>query len=225
MTTFGDHDSKHGSDRSILSRLPSRFPIFPLSGAILLPGGNLPLNIFEPRYLQMIKDAMRGDKMIGMIQPNAGGEGKNALYPVGCVGEITNYESTDDGRILITLSGHCRFEVAEELTVATPYRQVIADYHPWQGDLLAQSAPDSLRPSLVEALRRYFAVHDISVDWEQLERAPLEGLLTSLAMICPFEPSEKQALLETADAADLGHTLVALLKMGTLTDDNCTARH
>ncbi|MGI9485581.1 MAG: LON peptidase substrate-binding domain-containing protein [Geminicoccaceae bacterium] len=224
MSTFSDHDSLHGSDQGSLSRLPSRFPIFPLSGAILLPGGNLPLNIFEPRYLQMTKDVMRGDKVIGMIQPSNAGGG-DELYPVGCVGEITNFESTEDGRSLITLTGLCRFEIAEELTVATPYRQVIADFHPWQHDLETQSAPDSLRPHLVEALRRYFAVHDISVDWDQIERAPLEGLLTSLAMICPFEPSEKQALLETADAAELGRTLVALLKMGTLTDDNCSARH
>ena len=215
------------------TRVPSpvcraAFPIFPLSGAILLPGGNLPLNIFEPRYLQMTKDAMRGDKVIGMIQPNpaaAGIDGENELYPVGCAGEITNFETTEDGRNLITLTGLCRFEIAEELTVATPYRQVIADFHPWQGDLETQAAPTSIRPQLVEALRSYFAVHDISVDWGQIERAPLEGLLTSLAMICPFEPSEKQALLETGDAADLGKTLVALLRMGTLTDDNCSARH
>ncbi|MGI9498580.1 MAG: LON peptidase substrate-binding domain-containing protein [Geminicoccaceae bacterium] len=225
MATFSDHDSNRDSDQGALSRLPSRFPIFPLAGAILLPGGNLPLNIFEPRYLQMTKDAMRGDKMIGMIQPNDTCASDTELYPVGCVGEITNFESTEDGRNLITLTGLCRFEIAEELTVATPYRQVIADYHPWQGDLEPQTAPDSLRPHLVEALRRYFAVHDISVDWGQIERAPLSGLLTSLAMICPFEPSEKQALLQTSDADQLGRTLVALLKMGTLIDDNCSARH
>ena len=170
---------------------------------------------------------MRGDKVIGMIQPStsAGGEGEGALYPVGCIGRITNFESTEDGRNLITLTGLCRFEIAEELTVATPYRQVIADYHPWQGDLEPQTAPDDLRPDLVEALRRYFAVHDISVDWDQIERAPLSGLLTSLAMICPFEPSEKQALLETPGSAELGDTLIALLKMGTIPDDSCSARH
>lgn len=228
MSTFSERDSNHGSDQDALSRLPSRFPIFPLSGAILLPGGNLPLNIFEPRYLQMTKDAMRGDKVIGMIQPrpgSAGIEGDPTLYPVGCLGKITSYESTEDGRNLITLTGLCRFEIAEELTVATPYRQVIAHFDPWQADLEPEAAPGSLRPDLVLALRRYFAVHDISVDWEQIERAPLDGLLTSLAMICPFEPPEKQALLETADAPTLGKTLIALLKMGSLTDDNCTARH
>ncbi|MGI9508038.1 MAG: LON peptidase substrate-binding domain-containing protein [Geminicoccaceae bacterium] len=226
MSISSDHDGKHGSDQAALSRLPSRFPIFPLSGAILLPGGNLPLNIFEPRYLQMTKDAMRGDRFIGMIQPRAaGGDGEPALYPVGCVGEVTNYEATDDGRNLITLTGLCRFEIAEELTVATPYRQVIAHYDSWKDDLEPKAAPDSLRPHLVEALRRYFAVHDISVDWEQIERAPLSGLLTSLAMICPFEASEKQALLETADPTELGHTLVTLLEMGTIGNDSFGARH
>ncbi|MGI9416930.1 MAG: LON peptidase substrate-binding domain-containing protein [Geminicoccaceae bacterium] len=244
MSTFSDHDgsdrdSDRRSEQGALSRLPSRFPIFPLSGAILLPGGNLPLNIFEPRYLQMIKDARRGDGIIGMIQPcgGAGGDGPGgdgpgggsedepSLYPVGCAGQITNCETTEDGRNLITLTGLCRFDIAEELTVATPYRQVIADFDPWQGDLEPQSAPDTLRPHLVTALRRYFAVHDISVDWKQIERAPLSGLLTSLAMICPFEPPEKQALLETPDSAELGRTLVALLKMGTLASDDCSARH
>ena len=178
MTTFSDHDSSQGSDQDALKRLPSRFPIFPLSGAILLPGGNLPLNIFEPRYLQMIKDARRGDNVIGMIQPNGGSDEHPALYPVGCAGKITNFEATEDGRNLITLTGLCRFEIAEELTVATPYRQVIADFEPWQHDLQPQSAPATVRPHLVEALRSYFAVHDISVDWEQIDRAPLEGLLT-----------------------------------------------
>jgi len=226
MTILTDHEGNQGSDQGALERLPSRFPIFPLSGAILLPGGNLPLNIFEPRYLQMTKDAMRGEKVIGMIQPSAPcSEDDPGLYPVGCVGKITNFESTEDGRHLITLTGLCRFEIAKELTVATPYRQVIADFHSWQNDLEPQSASDSLRPGLVEALRSYFAVHDISVDWAQIERAPLEGLLTSLAMICPFEPSEKQALLETTDATELGSTLVALLRMGTLDCDNGTVCH
>jgi len=226
MTIFSDHDSEPGSDQSALERLPSRFPVFPLSGAILLPGGNLPLNIFEPRYLQMVKDAMHGDKVIGMIQPSALAEdGGPSLYPVGCAGKITNFETAEDGRNLITLSGICRFDIAEELTVATPYRQVIADFDPWQDDLGTQTAPDTMRPQLVEALRSYFAVHDISVDWAQIERAPLSGLLTSLAMICPFEPSEKQALLETDNPSELGRTLVALLKMGTLANDDLTARH
>ena len=123
------------------------------------------------------------------------------------------------------MTGLCRFEVVEELTVATPYRQVVAAFDGWQDDLEQQEAPDGLRPDLVEALRSYFAVHDISVDWEQIEKAPLSGLLTSLAMICPFEPQEKQALLETGDASELGQTLVALLKMGMLDSDGCGVKH
>jgi Lon protease-like protein len=225
MSTAKNQDRSRDHEGMALSRLPSRFPIFPLSGAILLPGGNLPLNIFEPRYLQMIKDTMRGDKVIGMIQPNGGPEAEPDLYPVGCAGQITNFESTDDGRYLITLTGLCRFEIVEELTVATPYRQVVAAFDGWQDDLEPPAAPNDLRPGLVDALRSYFAVHDISVDWDQIEKAPLSGLLTSLAMICPFEPSEKQALLETSDTADLGKTLVALLKMGTLDGDGCGLKH
>ena len=226
MTIFSDHDSNPGSDQSAFERLPSRFPIFPLSGAILLPGGNLPLNIFEPRYLQMVKDAMRGEKIIGMIQPKGpSSDGNPTLYPIGCIGKITNFEATEDGRNLVTLTGICRFEIVEELTVATPYRQAVGTYENWRNDLDPPDAPDDIRSDLVEALRSYFAVHDISVDWEQIERAPLSGLMTSLAMICPFEPSEKQALLELSTPSAFGRTLVALLKMGSLSNDDRTVRH
>jgi Lon protease-like protein len=214
------------SDQSLLSGLPTRFPVFPLPGAILLPSGNLPLNIFEPRYLQMVKDAMRADKAIGMIQPSGRqSDDQPDLYPVGCAGRITSFESTDDGRYLITLTGVCRFEVVEELTVATPYRQVVASFERWQKDLEPAKPEDSLRPCLTQALKRYFSVHDISVDWDQIELAPLSGLLTSLAMICPFEPSEKQALLEAPDPDRLGQTLVTLLQMGTLTDNEYNVHH
>jgi uncharacterized protein len=214
------------TDQSLLSSLPTRFPVFPLPGAILLPSGNLPLNIFEPRYLQMVKDVMRADKAIGMIQPSGRlNDDQPELYPVGCAGRITSFESTDDGRYLVTLTGICRFEVVEELTVATPYRQVVASFDRWQGDLAPVTPEDSLRPCLTEALKRYFSVHDISVDWDQIELAPLSGLLTSLAMICPFEPSEKQALLEASDPDQLGQTLVTLLQMGTLTDNEYNVHH
>ncbi len=214
------------SDQGLLSALPTRFPVFPLPGTILLPSGNLPLNIFEPRYLQMVKDAERGEKIIGMIQPcGPASADEPELYPIGCVGRITSFESTDDGRYLITLTGVCRFEVVEELTVATPYRQVVASFERWQDDLQPINPHDSLRPQLTEALRRYFAVHDISVDWEQIELAPLSGLLTSLAMICPFETSEKQALLETSDMEQLGKVLVSLLQMGVLDQDEQSVRH
>jgi uncharacterized protein len=197
--------------------LPSRFPIFPLPGAILLPAGNLPLNIFEPRYLQMTRDAMRTDRVIGMVQPKgAGTKACPDIYPIGCAGRITSFTETDDGRYLITLTGVCRYDVVKELQVETPYRQVIASFDRWQSDVEPPSPSDSLRPTLVGALRGYFDVYEISADWSQIEAAPLTGLITSLAMICPFEPCEKQALLEAVDPEQRAKVLIALLQMGAL---------
>ena len=198
-----------------LSGLPSRLPIFPLTGAILLPGGNLPLNVFEPRYLQMTRDAMRTDKVIGMIQPNGRGSGDRPdVFQVGCVGRISSFTETDDGRYLITLAGICRFDVAQELPVATPYRQVVGSYDRWRIDLEPPSPCDELRPCLLAAVRAYFDALGISTDWNQIEAAPLAGLVTSLAMICPFEPSEKQALLEADDCAKRVEILTALMQIG-----------
>jgi Lon protease-like protein len=195
--------------------LPIRFPIFPLPGAILLPGGNLPLNIFEARYLHMTRDAMRTDRVIGMVQPTgAGSQVRPDIYPVGCVGRITSFTEPEDRRYLITLTGVCRFELVEELEVGTPYRQVIASFDRWQCDLEPPTPSDDLRPMLVGALRGYFEVCEISADWRQIEAAPLGGLVTSLAMICPFEPCEKQALLEAADPEQRAKVLIALLQMG-----------
>ena len=208
--------------------LPGRFPIFPLPGAILLPGGNLPLNIFEPRYLQMTRDAMRTDRVIGMIQPNGRGAPEHPeLFPVGCAGRITSFSETDDGRYLITLTGVCRYDVVEELTVSTPYRQVIASFERWHMDLEEAAPPATLRAPLLQALRGYFDLHEISADWAQIEAAPLAGLITSLAMICPFEPCEKQALLEAPDVEQRGRVLITLLQMGALAarDDQINARH
>jgi Lon protease-like protein len=195
--------------------LPRRFPVFPLPGAILLPGGNLPLNIFEPRYLHMTRDAMRTDRVIGMIQPKpTAGAGPAPLFPVGCAGRITAFTETDDGRYQITLTGVCRYDVVEELEVTTAYRQVLASFERWQCDLEPPSPPDAVRPSLLDALGRYLQVNGISADWDQVEAAPLAGLVTSLAMVCPFEPCEKQALLEAADAELRAKVLIALLEMG-----------
>jgi hypothetical protein len=194
--------------------LPTRFPIFPLPGAILLPNGNLPLNIFEPRYLQMTRDAMRTDRVIGMVQPNGGGTDCPNLFAVGCAGRITSFAETEDGRYLITLTGVCRYDVVEELRVSTPYRQVCASFQRWQMDLEPPPPSENLRPRLFDALRGYFEVHEISADWDQIRAAPLGGLITSLAMICPFEPCEKQALLEAEDPEQRAKVLITLLQMG-----------
>ncbi|SNB63238.1 hypothetical protein SAMN07250955_103291 [Arboricoccus pini] len=202
--------------------LPQRFPVFPLNGALLLPGGNLPLNIFEPRYLAMVRDAMRTDRIIGMIQSRevgethagAGPSGQaSPLYGVGCVGRITNFSEADDGRILITLSGISRFDVVEELEVDTPYRQVVAGFQRWRQDCEPEEPPAALRVRLLDVLARYFELQGIEADWRAIEEAPMIPLVISLAMICPFGPSEKQALLETQDIAGQAELLTTLMDM------------
>jgi Lon protease-like protein len=208
--------------------LPTRFPIFPLAGALLLPGGNLPLNIFEPRYLQMTRDAMQTDKVIGMIQPR--GEGDNGrpplLYPTGCAGRITSFEETPDGRYLITLTGVARFDVVEELVTVTPYRQVLAAFERWQEDLRPTGADPDRRKELIDAMHGYFQRQRIEIDWDAVAQAPLDGLITSLAMICPFTASEKQALLEAADNNRRMDTLITLMRMQSFSAEDATGhRH
>jgi Lon protease-like protein len=212
----------------LASCLPGRFPIFPLRGAMLLPGGNLPLNIFEPRYLQMVRDAMQTDRVIGMIQPKtdeAGGM-PPPLYQTGCAGRITNFSETEDGRFLITLTGVCRFDVADELEVTTPYRQVVADFDRWRADMQPAPPPEELKGRLCRVLRSYFDRHGIEADWNAIENAPLAGLVTSLCMICPFEPEEKQALLEAGDAERQARLLIALMEMEAMAEPgSSTLRH
>ncbi len=207
--------------------LPTRFPVFPLRGVLLLPGGNLPLNIFEPRYLQMVRDAMLTDRIIGMIQPRDEEPAEPpALFRTGCVGRITNFEETDDGRYLITLTGICRFDVARELEVDTLYRQVLGDFGRWRQDLQQPPPPESLKGDLLEALKRYFERHGIDTDWGAIEAAPLAGLITSLCMICPFEPNEKQALVEAQDLTRQAKLLTALIQMDALAEASASAaRH
>lgn len=212
----------------LATSLPSRFPIFPLRGALLLPGGNLPLNIFEPRYLQMVRDAMNTDRVIGMVQPRADGEPAvlDDLYRTGCIGRITNFEETDDGRFLITLTGVCRFDIHEELPLGTPYRQVVGDFARWRQDLCPPAAPESLKGDLLEVLRGFFDRHGIEADWDAIEAAPMAGLVTSLSMICPFEPEEKQALLEAVDIGEQARLLIALMRMEALAETGASsARH
>jgi hypothetical protein len=208
--------------------LPQRFPIFPLRGALLLPGGNLPLNIFEPRYLQMTRDAMQTDQIIGMIQPRDGGGGEETpvVYGTGCAGRITSFEETQDGRYLITLTGVSRFDVVEELVTVTPYRQIVASFGRFDADLDPTPADTSLRGSLIEAMHAYFDRQRIEIDWNAVDQAPFDGLVTSLAMICPFAPSEKQALLEATDQNARLDTLIALMRMHSFTaDEGPSVRH
>ena len=200
---------------SSLESLPATLAVFPLTGALLLPRGQLPLNIFEPRYLAMVDAAMSGNRLIGMIQPVEHEEKslKPALSAVGCAGRITGYQETDDGRYLLTLTGICRFRVAEELDVTTPYRQARADYGPFAGDLVVGDENRFPRERLLAALKDYLSRRDLKADWGSVMNAPAETLVNALAMLCPFQPAEKQALLEAPGWQERVDTLVALLEM------------
>jgi len=192
--------------------IPTRFPLFPLSGAILLPGGNLPLNIFEPRYLEMTRDAMRTDRVIGMVQPCGGGD-RPEVYPIGCVGRIASFAETEDGRYLIVLSGISRFRVRDEVEGFTPYRRIKVDWSDFGPDLERPCAlPDFDKDAFLDLLRQYFEVAKLSSDWDSMREADPEMLINSLAMMCPFAVEEKQALLEAPCLSDRAETLTALLR-------------
>ena len=205
--------------------LPAVLPIFPLSGVLLLPRGRLPLNIFEPRYLAMIDDALKGDRMIGMLQPRGPGE-TPPVFDTGCAGRIVSYDETEDGRYLIVLAGLCRFTVADEFPVERGYRRVQANWSRFRGDLDEEDCPDLDRSRLVSLLQVYFQRQGLSANWEAIEGTPDERLLTSLAMICPFEPPEKQALLEAPDLAERAEIMIKILAMAVADDpDSDRSRH
>jgi len=201
--------------------LPQVIPVFPLDEAILLPRGQLPLNIFEPRYLNMVDDAMAGDRIIGMIQPQGGPDQLPALAQVGCAGRITSYAETSDGRYVITLSGICRFRIAAELPARTPYRQVRADFSTFEADLKTPPEnPGFDREPFLLALRAYLNRRALDIDWETAEGAPQEALINSLAMALPFERAEKQALIEAPTLEDRCRCLTALMQIDAAGDDD-----
>lgn len=203
------------SDYQNLADLPAQLPVFPLDGALLLPGAGLPLNIFEPRYLNMIDDAMAGSRLIGMIQTVPGGPlQRPTLTAIGCAGRLTHYAETSDGRYVITLTGVCRFRVAEELAALTPYRQVRADFSDFALDLTeTDNLGVTIDAALLSALRVYLERRGLSLDWKLAEQAPPDALITSLAMGLPFEPASKQALLEAPTLRDRFEALLALLRI------------
>ncbi|MBX3481286.1 MAG: LON peptidase substrate-binding domain-containing protein [Caulobacter sp.] len=204
-----------------LEDLPQVIPVFPLDGAVVLPGGQLPLNIFEPRYLNMFDDAMSGERIIGMLQTRSGGDRERpALSPVGCAGRITAFAETGDGRYLVTLTGVCRFRALDELAVMAPYRQLRVDYAPFIDDLAPATETPIERAGFLDALRGYLEPRGLAVDWDAAESAPAESLVDSLAMGLPFEPSEKQALLEAVSHADRAAVLTTLLRIGSVIADD-----
>ena len=197
--------------------LPQTLPIFPLSGVLLLPRGKLPLNIFEPRYLAMTEDAIKSDRMVGMVQPMEEGAAGDQppVFPVGCAGRITQFAETEDRRYLITLTGICRFRIERELPLFCGYRRVVPDFSPSRPDFEPESTRLD-RARLLSALKVYLKLQQLSADWESIEGAPDERLITSLSMICPFSCREKQALLESSCLAERARVLTALLEMAVL---------
>lgn len=199
--------------------LPQVLPIFPLGGVLLLPGGRLPLNIFEPRYLAMFDDAMASNRLIGMVQPvEDGSEGDvPKVYETGCAGRITSFNETDDGRYLVTLSGLIRFDVVRELP-SDSYRRVEPGFARFRDDMDEDTAAID-RERLVKVLGAYFEANAIEGDWEAIEETGDERLVTSLAMICPLGAPEKQALLEAMSLTERAETLTAIMEMATHSGD------
>jgi hypothetical protein len=188
--------------------LPRAIPIFPLEGALVLPRGQLPLNIFEPRYLAMVKDAMGGDRLVGMVQPRDDG----SLYGVGGLGRITQFTDPENGRLLIVLTGLTRFRIVRELAAATPYRQVEADYGDYFDDFRpAEPLAAALRADLEASLRVYLDAQGLAADWDAVANADDESLVNTLSAVCPFGPAEKQALLEAKSVPARAVTLSALM--------------
>ena len=206
-----------GPFEPLFDELPTAIPLFPLSGALLLPGGRLPLNIFEPRYLAMIQDAMAsGHRMIGMIQPRNDGTG---YYEVGCAGRITEFSESDDGRFVISLSGTARFSCHEQHVDQAGYLIGAVDFTPFETDLVPDEAAIE-RDNLLTILRSYFDVKGFSADWSHIDECEDERLVTTLSMICPFGYTEKQALLEAQDLVSRTQLLIAMLEMSVLGHDS-----
>jgi Lon protease-like protein len=197
--------------------LPQTIPVFPLAGALLLPRGQMPLNIFEPRYLAMVDDALAGPRVIGMIQPDTarpGPEARPHLYSVGCVGRITQLAETGDGRYLIELTGISRFRVEEELAVATTYRQCRVSYAEYADDFIARRGEEAVdRKAVLAALTAFLEANSLKADWQGIENAPNEALVNALAMMSPYGPAEKQALLEAPDLKTRAEILVAVTEI------------
>jgi Lon protease-like protein len=194
--------------------LPATIPVFPLPGALLLPRGQLPLNIFEPRYIAMVDDALRdGHRLIGMIQPDPAHPGppeRPILFKVGCVGRITQLAETGDGRYLLQLTGVARFRVEEELSVLTLYRQCHVTYAPFADDFVARKGEETVdRNALLAALTDFLKANNLKTDWSSIENAPNEALVNALAMMSPYGVAEKQAMLEAPDLKSRAEILIA----------------
>ncbi len=205
-----------------LTDLPKQVPIFPLAGALLLPRAHLPLNIFEPRYLEMIDDAMRGDRIIAMVQPNtaegvqAQGDAdvKPSVYRTGCAGRITSFSETGDNRFLISLTGVCRLRLGAELEKQTPYRLCKAEFEPFEDDLTPGCGEEDVdREALLAAFRKFLDANSMQADWDEVEQTSTEILVNTLCVLSPYDAADKQAMLEAKTLKARCETLIALTEM------------
>lgn len=201
--------------------LPQTIALFPLNGAILLPRGVLALNVFEPRYLNMVDDVLGGDRLIGVIQPATGEETEPTpeLADVGTVGRITGFSESDDGRYMISLTGVCRFNLEHEFESDTPYRQAVVSYDGFAEDFAKSGGERVDRDALLALLKRYASANGFNVDWESVDQAPTETIVNVAAQICPFDSAAKQALLETPTLSERAKALTALIEWD-IADDN-----
>ena len=205
--------------------LPEVIPIFPLTGVLLLPGGQLPLNVFEEKYLAMVEDALKNSRMIGMIQPQENatqnkGHGR-PVFQIGCAGKITAFSETADGRYEVVLTGTARFSVQEEIERQNGYRRVRADWSPFDYDLKQQTTCLNInRDRLYTLLSDFFDLHEISCSWESVKAVPDSKLITALSMICPLDPNEKQGLLEARDCAQRAEMFMTMLELAIHSDAN-----
>lgn len=202
------------------SDLPARIPVFPLRGAIALPRTTIPINVFEPRYLAMVDDVLRGDRFIGIIQPTGDGgatgspaERSAPLQSIGTATRLIGHQEQPDGRVVITLCGVCRFDVVGEAQTRTPYRMLEVSCDRFGQDLYAADDRDVARAPLLAALRRYLEARNLNADWPAIENSDNEDLINGLAIAGPFEPAEKQALLATMTLAERARMLIALTEI------------
>lgn len=206
--------------------LPAELPLFPLNGVLLLPHGRLPLNIFEPRYLNMFEYALGHQRLVGIVQPSVDGEAGlsapdgTALYRIGCAGRVTNFQETTGGQMQLTLRGVCRFNILQELPLMGGFRRARADFSSYRHDFSAEAETSIDRQRLLSGLKAYFEMESIEADWETIKQTPDDRLVTTLAMVCPFEPHEKQALLESADLAHRCKLIIGLIEAALRRDDD-----
>lgn len=203
--------------------LPAVLPIFPLTGALLLPRGHLPLHVFEPRYRAMTEAALGGGRLVGMVQPrDADAESppdQPEVYETGCAGRIVQFAETDDGRFIISLRGVCRFRIVEELPLQQEFRRVRTDFSAFRDDLEPARKAVVARDRLIKAARDFLEARGLDADWSAIVEASDEALVTALAMTCPFEPREKQALLESADLRARSELLTSIMEIAVRNSD------